>query len=855
MKPSRFLELATPEKTGTFPVKELHPPEFWLEAGRPQLGQYTILNDGHYATLLQGKPSLLTFSLIVDRQKESIDDVYATVDGVKRRPRKMISDVTRDSADCKAPCAIDIILPPVNKDSALIELFVTSAGKTTKLSSGQVTFDKPYARQLTIAIQPIQIMTPFYSHAVPDTIAAQEYLSSALPSMLPIRQDELFIYSMPVQRSYSGSFNLISTTDAAARGIWNTIGFFSTGPAADHPLDLMINVVACGNVGQEGGSSYRLRRATIFVEDCKMNAVLHEIGHSFGLNTMQEQYDQYPPDGRPVEGATLFLGSQEVWLNGFNADGVVHLPGPNSSWGSSSSGWMDIMSAAPDSIWPRQETLNSIYAGLRGRLGTQTSSSAAAASISGSSQAPAAPPAPGFRRLFLYGETNQYRDLFCMDPAYNDSNPLIRYRFQTGTVWAMDLTPLAVSSTPPAAIIRPDPFYYCYANYQEPMFVYFFDAGGSLLSQYNDEFAVEPTFRDVSLDQDYWFATLDVPEAAHRMRLESPYGSNFLDLTVEAFTTQLAWPAPGATLTSTLTVQWNVSGSGSQPLRHLLFYRTNNSQPWAPLSQILTGNSFTFSTDILPASNTLSLLLLSSNGLRSQTSQVDGLIVGNHAPRVTIFSPRNGDVAQPGTPWGLRAFALDTEDGPITSGSWTSSLDGALSVGSLPTVTLLSPGTHRLTFSASDLQGLAASSSVTITVSTTPTVDLGWLPGDLKIVREGMDPIGSLIRLTPEITHTAYLGLQNTGVPVTVTVSLYLQDPLGVEILLLQEQIALEAFAAWSRSVKFIPELTGSYSFRAKLENMTPVDANPANNQRIWSYSSTSGSSTGYGVFLPLVRR
>jgi hypothetical protein len=852
----KILSMEIPLSSGEFPKKDLHPAEIWVEASTPLVGQYTLNNNGYPSIRMQGLPSLMTFSLITNRKSTSISDLYATVDGVKVRPKKMISTVYRDSADCKAPCAIDIILPPVNKDSALVELFFTNASGTTKLGSADIPFDKPYARTYNIVIQPIQVMTPFYNHAVPDAAAVKEFLYSTLPAMLPLQPEDLFVISMPVEKTYVGSYNFISAFDTAVRGVWNTVGYFSTGVTGGHPMDLILEVVACGNVGQEGGSNYRFRRNIIFVEDCKINALVHEMGHTFGLYTGTEQYDQYPAtNGRPVEGATLFMNSQSAQINGFGKDGVLHLPGPDSSWKSSSSYWMDIMSAAPNYIWPIQETLDGFYAGLRRSLGTSASSGSTAARASGNMQALSSPPDSSHRRLFLYGETRPYRDIYCSDPVYSNSNPLMRYQIQSGTMWAMDLTPLAVNSTPPATLIPPDPFFYCFANFQEPLSAYFFDASGSLMSEDNLDFAVEPNAKDVILTHDYWFATLDVPEAAHRMKIVSPYGDSYLDLTVADMSTQITQPSAGELLTSTLTVKWNSSSSGGQPLRHMLFYRTNSSQNWKPLSQIQTETSFTFSTDILPASNTLSLLLLSSNGLRSQTSQVDGLHIANHAPQVTIYSPRNGDVAEPGTPWSLRAFALDTEDGPINTGSWTSSLDGVLSVGSLPSSTLLSPGVHQLTFSAHDSQGLLASSSVTVTVAANPAVDLGWLPADLSIVRAGEDPTTSLLELTPQITHTAYLSFQNTGVPITATVSLYLQDPKGVETLILQKAISLAAFEPWSGSVNFIPKLIGDYRFRAKLDLISPVDANLANNQRTWDYIAPDQVFQVFQVFLPVINK
>ncbi|HEX5054937.1 MAG TPA: GEVED domain-containing protein [Gammaproteobacteria bacterium] len=88
----------------------------------------------------------------------------------------------------------------------------------------------------------------------------------------------------------------------------------------------------------------------------------------------------------------------------------------------------------------------------------------------------------------------------------------------------------------------------------------------------------------------------------------------------------------------------------------------------------------------------------------------------NAAPQLTIASPANGQTFQQPTAVTLAAQATDPEDGNIASRvTWRSSIDGTI-----VSPASLSVGTHTLTATVTDNQGLSASASVQITVSAPP---------------------------------------------------------------------------------------------------------------------------------------
>lgn len=98
----------------------------------------------------------------------------------------------------------------------------------------------------------------------------------------------------------------------------------------------------------------------------------------------------------------------------------------------------------------------------------------------------------------------------------------------------------------------------------------------------------------------------------------------------------------------------------------------------------------------------------------------------NTAPSVTITAPTNDTSIDEGTQLTLSGVASDKEEGDLSANiSWSSSLDG-----SLATTTNLSVGTHTITASVSDSDGLTATDQINLTVTATKpstvTATLSW---------------------------------------------------------------------------------------------------------------------------------
>lgn len=100
------------------------------------------------------------------------------------------------------------------------------------------------------------------------------------------------------------------------------------------------------------------------------------------------------------------------------------------------------------------------------------------------------------------------------------------------------------------------------------------------------------------------------------------------------------------------------------------------------------------------------------------SSSVTVTVRENALPEVTILQPEAGLEVEVGEAFPLQGSAADEEDGDLSSGiRWASDLEGGpLGTGADLTVGLSTPGTHTITASVTDSQGLEGSASVDVVV-------------------------------------------------------------------------------------------------------------------------------------------
>jgi hypothetical protein len=165
------------------------------------------------------------------------------------------------------------------------------------------------------------------------------------------------------------------------------------------------------------------------------------------------------------------------------------------------------------------------------------------------------------------------------------------------------------------------------------------------------------------------------------------------------------------------TIRWVAHSSAGLPLVAQVQYSPDSGATRITLARDVTGNEFTINPDELPGSTRGYIIVQVSDGLNSVETAAGPLTIANKPPAVHIISPLSGSTVAKHVPISLESDAYDPEqalDG--LTFRWSSSRDGQLGVDQNLVVSELSAGSHRLTLTVTDRQGLVGQASVDIQV-------------------------------------------------------------------------------------------------------------------------------------------
>jgi len=181
-----------------------------------------------------------------------------------------------------------------------------------------------------------------------------------------------------------------------------------------------------------------------------------------------------------------------------------------------------------------------------------------------------------------------------------------------------------------------------------------------------------------------------------------------------------AWDASGLQ-----TLAWTASDGDGDPLQYLLQYSSDGGQSWSVLAPNLSDKSFEIDTAWLPGSENARLRLIASDGLNSIQVDSASFQVGGKPPMVHISGPTTDDMLIAGSTAVLQGAATDLEDGFLGDDnlSWASDQDGVLGTGRTAILPSLSEGPHKLTLTAIDSDGNAATESVNVVVQPASVVE------------------------------------------------------------------------------------------------------------------------------------
>lgn len=136
------------------------------------------------------------------------------------------------------------------------------------------------------------------------------------------------------------------------------------------------------------------------------------------------------------------------------------------------------------------------------------------------------------------------------------------------------------------------------------------------------------------------------------------------------------------------------------------------------------GSGNTMNVSLSVGTHTVTASVTDSGSVSDSASISITVNAGNTAPVATITAPSNGTTVDDGTSLTFSGTATDTEDDDSTLIlNWSSDLDGDFGAGTSVAVTL-SIGTHTITASTVDSEGLSGSTTISVTVASTNTAPL-----------------------------------------------------------------------------------------------------------------------------------
>ncbi|MBN1137651.1 MAG: right-handed parallel beta-helix repeat-containing protein [Anaerolineae bacterium] len=246
------------------------------------------------------------------------------------------------------------------------------------------------------------------------------------------------------------------------------------------------------------------------------------------------------------------------------------------------------------------------------------------------------------------------------------------------------------------------------------------DAGDAALHSY----CFDADFVDPSTGEDtgvaFFAAGLPLDPAARKVVLHQD-GTDLGQVLASDHAPVVTLTAPngGETLGDSTVVEWTAHNDDpGDELTFQLWYSADDGGAWLPLTAEISGTTaYDLDLSWLPGSSASRLRVEVSDGFHAARDDSDGAFsVPNKAPWVAIRLPEAGAVVTP--PLTLQGSAYDLEEGVLGGPdlAWISDQDGLLGTGDTLWDVALAPGSHTLTLTAIDGQGLQGQAVVTVTV-------------------------------------------------------------------------------------------------------------------------------------------
>jgi hypothetical protein len=243
------------------------------------------------------------------------------------------------------------------------------------------------------------------------------------------------------------------------------------------------------------------------------------------------------------------------------------------------------------------------------------------------------------------------------------------------------------------------------------------DAGGAVLLRV--PFTPVETHRVEGQAQGFGFL---VPAPADAERVEILRGNTVIATRAASAhppTISLSNDLVGRTADGPVQLSWQAADADGDPLIASVELSRDGGATWLPAAVGLTGSSATLDPANLPGGTAVQVRVDVSDGFRSASVVSGAFSIPAHAPSVSIVAPAADTTIAHDVPFALTAQAFDWEDGAVDGSriTWSSDRDGQLGSGSWILAEHLTVGTHVITATTVDADGMSGSATVQVTVT------------------------------------------------------------------------------------------------------------------------------------------
>jgi hypothetical protein len=173
--------------------------------------------------------------------------------------------------------------------------------------------------------------------------------------------------------------------------------------------------------------------------------------------------------------------------------------------------------------------------------------------------------------------------------------------------------------------------------------------------------------------------------------------------------------------TGELLFNWNITDKDSDELSASILVSKDDGESFQPVASNRKGKTLKWNPQFMAGGIPLLFQLKVTDGFHvTKLYYEQKIVLVDKIPFVSIFSPQNNEVIQPGQPFTIRGVAWDAEDGILEDGNIIWTLAGKkIATGSKGVVPGLKPGKHKIGITGIDSKQQQRNISITINIGKT----------------------------------------------------------------------------------------------------------------------------------------